>query len=155
MFIGEEILSFSIGHQWKGRQKRKYSFTLKVYSVYLIKHTSIIYTELNQIASSAGLPQSGKIIWKMNFFFQVREKLENFVDDQGNLERTWKVREKSGYLKIKTMAGFRKFIHFVQEGKECTFSRDSLNPSPSSLGLLLKERICSLGEQILSFKSSP
>ena len=24
----------------------------------------------------------------------------NFVDDQGNLERTWKVREKSGTLKI-------------------------------------------------------
>ena len=25
---------------------------------------------------------------------------ENFVDGQGNLERTWKVREKSGNLKI-------------------------------------------------------
>ena len=33
-------------------------------------------------------------------FFQVREKSGNFVDDQGNLERTWKVREKSGNLKI-------------------------------------------------------
>ena len=33
-------------------------------------------------------------------FFQVREKLGNFVDGQGNLERTWKVREKSGNLKI-------------------------------------------------------
>ena len=26
-------------------------------------------------------------------FFQVREKSGNFVDGQGNLERTWKVRE--------------------------------------------------------------
>ena len=33
-------------------------------------------------------------------FFQVREKSENFDDGQGNLERTWKVREKSGNLKI-------------------------------------------------------
>ena len=45
-------------------------------------------------------------------FFQVREKSGNFVDGQGNLERTWKVREsenkwlwqaefgKSGNLKI-------------------------------------------------------
>ena len=26
-------------------------------------------------------------------FFQVREKSGNFMDGQGNLERTWKVRE--------------------------------------------------------------
>ena len=31
-----------------------------------------------------------------NEFFQVREKSGNFVDGQGNLERLWKVREKSG-----------------------------------------------------------
>ena len=42
---------------------------------------------------STGLPWSGKNIWKMNF-------LGNFVDGQGNLERPWKVREKSGNLKI-------------------------------------------------------
>ena len=45
-----------------------------------------------------GLPRLGKNIWKMNF--QVRKKSGNFVDGQGNLERTWKVREKSGNLKI-------------------------------------------------------
>ena len=39
-----------------------------------------------------GLPRSGKNIWKMKFF-QVREKSGNFMDGQGNLERTWKVRE--------------------------------------------------------------
>ena len=33
-------------------------------------------------------------------FFQVREKSGNFVDGQGNLERIWKVREKSRNLKI-------------------------------------------------------
>ena len=33
-------------------------------------------------------------------FFQVREKSGNFVDGKGNLERTKKVREKSGNLKI-------------------------------------------------------
>ena len=33
-------------------------------------------------------------------FFQVREKSGNFVDGQGNLERTWKVRKKSGNWKI-------------------------------------------------------
>ena len=38
-------------------------------------------------------------IWKIKIF-QVRKKSENFVDGQGNLERTWKVREKSGNLKI-------------------------------------------------------
>ena len=48
----------------------------------------------------AGLPQSGKNIWKMKFF-QVRENLRNLVEGQGNLERTSKVREKSGNLKIK------------------------------------------------------
>ena len=47
----------------------------------------------------SGLPWSGKNIWKMKFF-QVREKSGNFVDGQGNLERTWKVREKSGNLEV-------------------------------------------------------
>ena len=47
------------------------------------------------------------------------------MDGQGNLERTWKVREKSGNKKINGyiwQAVFRKFIYFVQEGKGCTFS---------------------------------
>ena len=33
---------------------------------------------------------------EIEIFFQVREKSGNFVDGQGNSERTWKVREKSG-----------------------------------------------------------
>ena len=39
-------------------------------------------------------------IWKMKIFLQVREKSGNFVDGQGNLERTWKVKKRAGNLKI-------------------------------------------------------
>ena len=53
------------------------------------------------------------------------------------------------------MAGRLQKINSIQEGKRCAFPWDSLSSSPSSLGLLLKERICSLGEQILSIKSNP
>ena len=46
-----------------------------------------------------GCHSQGKISGKRNFF-QIREKSGIFMDGQGNLERTWKVREKSGNLKI-------------------------------------------------------
>ena len=46
-----------------------------------------------------GLPRPGKNIWKMKFF-PGQGKSGSFVDGQGNLEMTWKVREKSGNLKI-------------------------------------------------------
>ena len=71
--------------------------------------------------SMQGCHGQGKISGKCNFF-QVREKPRNFVDGQGNLERTSKVREKSGNLKEIAMAIFRQFIYSVQEGKGCTFS---------------------------------
>ena len=42
----------------------------------------------------------------------------NFVDGQGNLERTWKVREKSDFVKKWLwQAVFRKFILF-KRGKD-------------------------------------
>ena len=47
----------------------------------------------------AGLPRSGKNIWKMKFF-QGQGKSGKFMDAQGNSEKSWKVREKSGNLKI-------------------------------------------------------
>ena len=51
------------------------------------------------------------------FFFQVRVKSGNFVDGQGNLERTWKVREfENNWV---WQADFRKFIYFIQEEKRC------------------------------------
>ena len=53
-------------------------------------------------------------------FSQVREKSGNFVDGQGNLERTWKVREFEN--KWLWQAVFTKFIYSVQVGKGCTFS---------------------------------
>ena len=46
-----------------------------------------------------GCDGQGKISGKCNFF-QVRERSGNFADGQGFLERAWKVREKSGNLKI-------------------------------------------------------
>ena len=82
-----------------------------------------------------GLTRSGKISGKGNFF-QVREKSGNFVDGQGNLERTWKFREKSGNLKIN---GYGRqfsenlFILF-KRGKDVLSPEipDSLSPSPTS-----------------------
>ena len=44
------------------------------------------------------------------------------MDGQGNLERTWKVREKSGNLKKKAMAGSLQKLYSVQDGKGCIFS---------------------------------
>ena len=86
-----------------------------------------------------GLPQSGKNIWKMKFFpgqGKVREfcgcpgKFRKYLESQG------KVREFEN--KWLSQADFRKFIYSVQEGKGCTFSLDSLSPSPSALGATLK-----------------
>ena len=78
------------------------------------------------------------------------------MDRQRNLERTWKVREMSGNLKINgygSQSSENLFILF-KEGKGCTFSRDSLSSSLSAFRATFKERICSLGEQILTFKSN-
>ena len=58
-----------------------------------------------------------------------------------DLESQGKVREVEN--KWLWQAVFRKLINSVQERKGCTFSRDSLSPSPSSLWLLLKKRILS------------
>ena len=76
------------------------------------------------------------------------------MDSQGKLERTRKVREKSGNSKINGYGSLKKMHLFCSKGEGCTFSLESLSPSPSLLGATLKGRIGSLGEQILSFKSS-
>ena len=79
------------------------------------------------------------------------------MDGQGNLERTWRVRKKSGNLKINGNGGrtsenlffllggkwqwwsdFRNFIFSIGGKDVNTFSRDSRSPSPSSLGATLK-----------------
>ena len=68
-----------------------------------------------------GLPRSGKNVWKMKFFFQVREKSGNFVDGQGNLERTWEVREKLGNLKINAYGSLQKIYLFCLKGERIYF----------------------------------
>ena len=79
------------------------------------------------------------------------------MDRQGNLERTWKVRVKSGNLKI---SGYGRqtseslFILF-KRGKDVLSHEIVLAHLPPHWGLSLKERICSIGEQILSLKSNP
>ena len=70
---------------------------------------------------------------------------------QGNLERTWKVRKNSGNLKIDSYGSLQKIIY----SKDVLSHEIVLAHLPLHWGLLLKEIICSLGEQILSFKSSP
>ena len=108
--------------------------------------------KLTYLVTWAGLPLSGKNIWKMNFF-QVGEKSGNFVDGQGNLERTWKVREFEN--KWLWQAVFRKFICSVQEGKDVHSYEIVKAHLPLDWGLLSEERIFSFGEQILSFKINP
>ena len=74
------------------------------------------------------------------------------MDGQGNLERTWKVREKSGNLKI---SGFGRqssenlFILF-KRGKYVLSHETVEAYVPPHWGLLLKER-----EQIHFFKRNP
>ena len=79
------------------------------------------------------------------------------MDGQGNLERTYQVRQKSGNLKINgcgRQSSENSFILF-KRGKDVHSHEIVKAHLPSHWGLLLKERICSLGEQILSFKSNP
>ena len=79
------------------------------------------------------------------------------MDGQGNLEKTWKVREKSGNLKINgygRQTSENLFILFKRE-KDVLSHEIVWAHLPPHRGLLIKERICSLEEQILSFKSNP
>ena len=71
----------------------------------------------------AGLPRSGKNIWKMKFF-PGEGKVREFCGWSGkfrkDLESQGKVREFEN--KSLWQAEFRKFMFSVQEGKICTFS---------------------------------
>ena len=77
----------------------------------------------NIISHITGLPWSGKNNWKMKFF-QVREKSGNFVDGQGNLKRPWKVRKKSGNLKINGCGKQTSENLFCSRGKKIVLSHE-------------------------------
>ena len=94
----------------------------------------------------------GKYLDNENFF-PVREKSRNFLDGQGNLERTWKVREKSLNLKINCYGRQSSENVFIcSRGERVYFLRDSLSPSPFSLGATLKRK--NMLPKILSFKNA-
>ena len=79
------------------------------------------------------------------------------MDGQGNIEMTWKVREKSGNLKMNgygRQSSKNVFIPF-KRGKDVHSHEIVYAHLPPHWGLLLKEKICSLGEQILSYKNNP
>ena len=71
-----------------------------------------------KITYCQGYHGQGKISGKRNFF-QVREKSGNFVDGQGNLGRTWKVREKSENFENKWLwqEVFRNVFILFKKGK--------------------------------------
>ena len=79
--------------------------------------------------------------------------LGNLVDGQRNLERSWKVREKSGNLKINGYGRQSSENLFCSRRERMYILMRYLVQAhlPPHQGLLLKERICSFGEQIHSF----
>ena len=52
---------------------------------------------------------------------EIFSKSGNFVDGQGNLERTWKFREKSENLKINSYGSLQKIYLFCSKGKMMYF----------------------------------
>ena len=62
------------------------------------------------------------------------------MDGQGNIERTWKVREKSRNLKKNGYGRQSSENLFCSRGERMYFLKGSLSPSPSSLGATLKEK---------------
>ena len=88
-------------------------------------------------------------------FFQVREKSGNVVAGQGNLERTWKVREFENKWLWHTV--FRKFMYSVQEGKGCTEMYMS-QAKPISLligGYSSRKEFAPLGSKFFTLRVTP
>ena len=73
-----------------------------------------------------------------NEIFSRSGKSQEILYNQGYLERTLKVRQKSGNLKWLCQADLENLFILFKEGKRCTFSCDSLSQSTSSLGVTLK-----------------
>ena len=56
--------------------------------------------------------RSLKLLRKGEIAIRIVANDSNFVDGQGNLERTWRVREKSGNMKINGYCGLQKLYLF-------------------------------------------
>ena len=86
-------------------------------------YNAIMHQKIQVEWQTAGLPWSGKNIWKMKFF-PGQGKVREFCGWPGkfrkDLESQGKVREFEN--KWLWQAVFRKFIYPVLEGKRCTFS---------------------------------
>ena len=70
-------------------------FLTHMLRVILFTMTALIRLKHN----TAGLPRSGKKVWKM-IFFPGQGKVREFGVESGNLQKVQKVREKSGNFKI-------------------------------------------------------
>ena len=73
-------------------QQRLIMFSIRWKTMYTTMFFCQFFQRENTFATSylfpwEGLPWSGKNIWKLKFF-QIRKKSGNFVEGQGNLERT-------------------------------------------------------------------
>ena len=124
-----------------------------------VPHLSVLFITSKNIGIKAFNSASKTLRVKVVRVATVREKyLKNeFVSrsgkSQGNLKRIWK----SGNLKINSygrQSSENLFILF-KRGNDVLSHEIVLAHLPPQWGLLKKERICSLWEQILSFKSNP
>ena len=103
-----------------------------------------------------GLPRSGNNIWKMKYF-PGQGKVREFCGWSGKFRKDFESQGNSGNLKINgygRQSSEKLFILFKRE-KDVLSHEIVWAHLPPHRGLLIKERICSHGEQILSFKSNP
>ena len=135
------ISTFLIDIFWKGRNCLTAECDRYLGSFWKRNHAHFTAELFGKILQ--GCHGQGKISGKWNFF-QVREKVREFCGWSGkfrkDLESQGKVRELEN--KWLWQENFRKLFFSVQEGKRCTFSWDSLSPSPppppaTSLGATL------------------
>ena len=120
-----------------------YDFITKYTNIFVEKMREAFLTILQQkywqISDINRVATVRENIWKMKFF-PGQGKVMEFYGWSGkfrkNLERQGKAEEFEN--KWLWQAVFRKFIDPVPEDKGCTFSRDSLSPSPSALDATLK-----------------
>ena len=143
------LVWWSLVGQWWGEKKAILKGKLgDDISTYLYSDMKLIWDTLRRSISFSRVVTVRKKYLENEIFFMS----ENFVDGQRNLERTPKSQFENNWL---WQAVKRKFMYSVQEGKEYTFSCDSISTSPSTLGAILKGKNLLPWEQILFFKRNP